>query len=137
MGAVVAVILPDGAYAFGRVLRDAAVAFYGEFRPTATDPPIGSRMYEFVVGMYDDALAGLPVVGHDPAHDEADEWPPSFSVTDPLSGRKSVYYRGEVRPATPEECAGLEPAAVWDLAQIVDRLEAVRAATKLRRPVSS
>lgn len=54
VGDVIQVALSTGRYAYGRVLRDASVAFYSETTAEPGLPPIGSRDYQFVVGVYDD-----------------------------------------------------------------------------------
>lgn len=126
VGDVVQIALPDGAFAYGRVLRDAAIAVYRELSTAGAEPPVGSRDYQFVVGIYDDALASLPVVGQDPSTNAEEDWPPPFCVTDKISGRKSIYHHGEMRPAAEGDCDELEPAAVWELAHIVDRIEHAR-----------
>jgi hypothetical protein len=91
-------------------------------------PPIGSRDYEFVVGVYDDVLRSetVPVVGHDPSKDADDEWPPSHSVYHPLTGRTDLYYKGVMRAAEEHETRGLEPSAVWDMHHLIDRLTGVQ-----------
>jgi hypothetical protein len=123
-GDVVQIALPNGSYAYGRVLRDAGVAFYRATTKEPGQPPIGSRDYQFVVGVYDDVLTSkkCPVVGHDPSRDAEDEWPPPQSVEDPISGQFQVYHKGVMRPATTDECDGLEPAAVWDYDHLIERL---------------
>lgn len=128
VGDVVEILLPSGGVAFGRVLRDASVAVYRGGSDQAS-PPFGSRDYQFVVGIYDEALKGLPVVGHDPSVSVEDDWPPPFCVTDKITGRKSIYHHGEMTPADPEACEGLEPAAVWDLHHIVERIESSNASS--------
>jgi hypothetical protein len=112
-GDVIQVMLPTGRYAYGRVLRDASVAFYRGTTAEPGLPPIGSRDYQFVVGVYDDVPGseGAPVVGHDSAQGPEDDWPPPNSVRDPISGAMRIYHHGHLRPATPEEAEGLEPAA--------------------------
>lgn len=125
VGDVVQVRLPDNRFAYGRVLRDAAVAFYRETTTEPGHPPIGSRDYQFVVGVHDDVLKDdqVLVVGRDPSRDDEDEWPPPMSVTDAISGRVRVYMRGAFQPAENEDAARkLEPAAAWDLHHLVDRL---------------
>lgn len=117
------IALPSGRYAYGRVLKDAAIAVYDAVSPIPGQPPVGSRDYQFVVGIYEDALKRLPVVAHDASTNPADEWPPPSSVTDVVTGEKSVYHHGEMRPAAPSEADGLEPAAVWEVDHIVDRIE--------------
>lgn len=46
--------LPTGRYAYGRLLRDASVAFYRGTRDAPDQPPIGSRDFQFVVGVNED-----------------------------------------------------------------------------------
>jgi hypothetical protein len=119
VGDIVEIPLRSGRRAYGRVLRDASIAVYEglEF------PHTGSRDFQFVVGIYDDALRKLPVVGHDPSLSEDDDWPPPQRVTDKITGRSRLYVRGEIVDADEAECEGLEPAAVWDLHHIVERIE--------------
>jgi immunity protein 26 of polymorphic toxin system len=126
LGDVVQITLPTDRYAYGRVLRDASVAFYRETTDDPGQPPIGSRDFQFVVGVYDDVLKDSPVVGHDPSRHPEEDWPPPYCVRDPISGEVKLYHKGAMRPASAEECEGLEPAAVWDLQHLVDRLMGVR-----------
>jgi hypothetical protein len=128
VGDVVQFSLPDGRYAYGRVLRDASVAFYRVTTREPGKPPIGSRDYQFVVGVYADVLRSkeVPIVGRDPSTDVDDEWPPPYSVHHPLTGRTDRYERGSMRGATEDETRGLEPAAAWDLNHLVDRLMGVQ-----------
>lgn len=123
IGDVIQIAIPGG-FAYGRVLRDASVAFYRQFSLVAGQPPLGSRDYLFVVGVYADALASqdAPVVGHDPSHGPEDDWPPPTSITDPISGEVKIYHYGVIRDAQTSEVLGLEPAAVWDLQHIGRRL---------------
>jgi immunity protein 26 of polymorphic toxin system len=123
-GDVIQVTLQTGRYAYGRVLQDASVAFYRTTTAEPGLPPIGSRDYQFIVGVYDDVAGsdGAPVVGHDPSQEPEDDWPPPHSVRDPISGTMSIYHHGHIRPATQEEAEELEPAAVWDLHHLIDRL---------------
>jgi hypothetical protein len=124
VGDVVQVALPNGEYAYGRVLRDAAVAFYRARSKEPNQPPTGSREFQFVVRIYDSVLGKWPVVGSDPSRSSEEDWPPPASVTDPITKRlKYIYDRGEMRPLKPdEETAGLEPAEVWEYEEVVDRL---------------
>lgn len=116
-------------YAYGCVLRDAAVAFYATRTTDPGQPPIGERTYEFVVGVYHDVLRAddVPVVGKDPCVSPDDAWPPPFRVQDPISGSVSIYERGTFRQATADEARDLEPAAVWDRDHLISRLTAGRA----------
>jgi hypothetical protein len=123
VGDVVQFTMPNGRYAYGRVLRDAGVAFYRETSAEPGQPPIGSRDYQFVVGVYHDVLRSerVPVVGRDPSHGPEDDWPPPQRI-----GATRIYHHGHVRAATAEECEGLERAAVWDYHHLIDRLAGVQ-----------
>lgn len=121
VGNVVQFELLDRTCAYGRVLRDASVAFYRTTTDGPGEPPIGSRDFEFTVGVYEDVLRAAEIVGHDPSATELEDWPPPYSVRDPIGGGYEVYERGELRSATANECLGLEPAAVWDLPHILER----------------
>jgi hypothetical protein len=46
---------------------------------------------------------------------------PTF-IQDPISGTFSIYLLGEIRPATREECIGLERCSVWDPWHVEHRL---------------
>jgi hypothetical protein len=124
VGDVIQLALPTGRYAYGRVLRDASVAFYRESTDAPRKPPIGSRDFQFVVGVYEDVPGSeaCPVVGYDPSRDDEDDWPPPYQVADPITGALRLYHKGQARPATHDECEGLEPAAIWDLHHLLERL---------------
>ena len=131
VGDVIQITLPNGRHAYGRVLKDASVGFYRGTTAEPRHPPIGSRDYQFVVGVYDDVVKSkkCPVVGHDPSQAIDDEWPPPYCVRDPITGRVQLYHKGVMRPATNDECRGREPAAAWDYHHLVDRLMALAKAT--------
>jgi hypothetical protein len=123
VGDILRIPLPDGRYAFGRVLRDASVGIYRETTAASGTPPSATD-YMFVVGVYDDVLASgrWPVVGHADFSNPEDEWPPPYCITDKITGRMSLYHKGQTRPASEAECRGREPAAVWDAHHIVERI---------------
>jgi hypothetical protein len=124
IGEVIQFSLPDGNFAYGRQLRDSAVAFYRGVSSQPGHPPIGSRDFQFIVGVYLDVVrsADVPIVGYDPLDADEDGWPPAGVITDPITGAKRIYERGSMRPAVGDEWVGLETAAVWDRNHIVDRL---------------
>lgn len=124
VGAIIEMTLPDGRFAYGRVLRDGAVGFYRGIGSESQPPPIGSRDYQFVVGVYDDVLRSdkCLVIGEDPSSNEEEDWPPPQRIQDPISKRFSIYHKGAIRDATEAEASHLEPAAAWDYHHLVDRL---------------
>lgn len=127
VGAVIQIRLTAGWYAYGRVLRDASVAFYADSTKEPGLPPIGSRKYEFSVGVYGHVLRSqdVSVVGYDPSQSPDDDWPPPYSITDVISGGTEIYYRGAITPASEADCRHLEPAAAWDLPHLTSRLRTV------------
>ncbi len=125
VGDVFEIPLSSGTYAYGRVYRDASVGIYSRTSSHPSEPPIGSKDFMFHVGMYQDILRDgeLKIVGHDPFDFEESDWPPPYCVEDPITSKWSIYHRGEFRPAAKSDCAGLEPAAAWDLHHILERIE--------------
>lgn len=86
-------------------------------------PPLGSRDFQFTVGVYQDSLASWAIVGRDESASEDDDWPPPHVVRDAITGRPAIYERGQQRVATEDEVRGLEPAAVWDASHVIARIE--------------
>lgn len=121
LGDVVQVELPDGTFAYGRVLEDAGVAFYKARSTEPGMPPIGRRDYDFVAAVADHVVRGWPVVGHDPSQNPADDWPPP-SYIDDGRGRFRIYHKGVLRAASAEEVRGLDPQAIYDIRHVIDRL---------------
>ena len=75
LGDVYELALGDGSFAYGRIYRDAAVAFYRARSPAPGQPPIGSRDFEFTVGVYNRDIASMRWVGRDPFAPGEDDWP--------------------------------------------------------------
>jgi hypothetical protein len=46
---------------------------------------------------------------------------PTF-IRDRLNGQFSIYLLGDIRPASREECVGLERCAIWEPEHVEDRL---------------
>src|SRR5262245_51651565 len=125
VGDIVAIPLTAGRFAFGRVLKDASIAVYRYVSDAESSVPPLTTPYAFVVGVYQDVLCSgsWPLAERVPFENEDDAWPPPHAVHDVISGRFSIYYKGQMRPASPEEAEGLEPAAVWDKHHILQRIE--------------
>ncbi len=123
VGNEVRIPLPNGRFAYGCVLNDASIAIYRETTDEPAAPP-DDKTYRFVVGIYDAVLRSgtWPVVGQRDFADPEDAWPPPYFMRDILSGAMSIYHHGKQRPASADECNGLEQAAVWDRHHIVSRI---------------
>jgi Immunity protein 26 len=123
-GDIVKIPLEDGTHTYARVLPDASLAFYDS---RGTEDIEVSRIVTlpilfFAAVMYRAITRGRwPVVGH-VLRDDGLRAPPKF-IQDPLDARKfSIYEDGQIRPASRQECLGLECAAVWTPEQIEERL---------------
>ena len=123
LGNIYAIPLPDGRFAFGRRLKDACIAIYKHLGESVENVPEEGD-YLFVVGVYDSVLKSgrWPVVAYRAFKSEDEAWPPPMYVLDKLSGKYSIYHHGVLRECSPEECTGLEKAAVWEDAHIVERI---------------
>jgi len=123
-GTVIQIALPNGKFAYGRLYKDASIGIYKQISDVPHRPPIGSRDFQFIVGVCDDVLTSgkCPAVGIDPFRTGEDLFPPPSCIIEPISGEYSIYHRGEIRLAFPEECQGLEITAAWDLEHFIDRI---------------
>jgi Immunity protein 26 len=124
-GTFVRIPLADGSSGYGRVLSDPYVAFYNyrTEEPSSDLDVIGSRpiLFTQAVRLFDYrrwANIGSRKLEGDVAR------PAVFFMQDLGNFTKCTIFdsEGRERPASPEECAGLERAAVWDLHQIERRL---------------
>jgi Immunity protein 26 len=90
-----------------------------------SDDEIVTGRVLFVVAVFDRAYAGgrWPIVGHVPL-EEADIPIPDRFMQDLFQpGECQIIDRfGRSRPARPEECVGLERAAVWEAEHVEERI---------------
>jgi hypothetical protein len=122
LGDIYSLELPDGQHICGRILNDAGIAIYKDFRKKKDY--ISKEDYLFTVSIFDDDLKndGWNYVTNIPFSSEEDSWPPKRKVYDVISGGYSIYYKGEIYPSSEGECRGLETASVWHTNHIVDRV---------------
>lgn len=123
LGDVYAIPLPSGKFAFGRRFLDASIAIYRHIGKNIDDIP-KTEEYQFIVGVYDYVLktGNWPIVDSRPFANIEEAEPPPACIIDSISGEYSIYYKGEIRDASKEECKDLEVAAVWEAEHIVDRI---------------
>ncbi|MFC5528681.1 hypothetical protein, partial [Cohnella yongneupensis] len=110
-------------FAFGRIYGDASIAIYKDIGNSMSDLPMNEE-YQFIVGIYKYALktAGWLIVDHREFDNEEDKWPPPTKIIDQISGEYSIYYKGEIKPSSFDDCKDLETAAVWADNHIIDRI---------------
>lgn len=124
IGDIVRIPLEDGTHTYARVLPEASFAFY-DSRGTEeieVDRIVALRVLFFAAVMHRAIRSGRwPVIGH-VLCDDGLRAPPKF-IQDPLDKRKfSIYEDGQIRPASRQECLGLERASVWTPERIEGRL---------------
>jgi hypothetical protein len=131
-GQVVKIPLGDGSWAYGRVLEEPLVALYDKRYLDADEPSIDEIVslpvaFKIWVMNYAITKGGWPVIGKLPLSAELREVP-AFFKQDVLNGNLSIYHAlpefapHYERPATYEECLGLEEAAVWEPEHVEERL---------------
>lgn len=123
IGDVYAIPLPNGKYAFGRIFKDAGIGIYKYIGESIEDIPKDEE-YQFIVGVYEYVLKSgdWTVVENRPFKSDDEAFPPPACINDSLSGKHSIYHKGEIRNATKSECEGLEIAAIWADNHIIDRI---------------
>ena len=121
LGNIGAFQLPNGKYAFGRIFKEASVAFYKYFGESENDLP-PNEDYAFIVGVYNEDVTKMKYVEKRPYADESEVTSPPNFIYDTISGKYKIYENGQIRPSTYEECEGLERCAVWHLNHVIDRL---------------
>lgn len=126
VGDVCKIDLGDGYFAFGRVLEEPLMAFY-DLRaaevPRLEDIVAAPIAFKIWVMNYAITAGDWPILGNVPLSPDLEEKPAFFKI-DPITGQLGITYEGagDERPATFEECASLECAAVWEPEHVVDRL---------------
>jgi hypothetical protein len=124
VGDIVKIDLGDGTNAFGRVLAEPLMGFYGI--RSATVPPLEEIVNApllFRVWVMNSAISSghWESLGNLPLHENLQEDQTFFKV-DPMTKEYSLYRNGDETPAERAECLGLEKAAVWSGEHVEDRL---------------
>lgn len=123
IGDLYAIELPNGKYAFGRVMKDAGLGIYKKIGNSKNDLP-NLEEYIFIISVFDYVYKETEWnhIKNIPFENEEDSWPPKRSVYDVISKSYSIYYKGEFYPSTEEECRDLEVGKVWDSSTLIDRI---------------
>jgi len=125
-GSVIRKRLGDGWTYYARLLEFPWAAFYRHRTKDLVDDAAAIAGHEvlFMIAAHKDLLAPgeWESVGHLPL--EAALHPPEAqAIWDDAGHCRIIDSEGNMRPSTPEECEGLEPAAVWEPEHIADRLQ--------------
>jgi hypothetical protein len=126
VGVVVRIDLGSGLSAYARILSEPLMAFY-DFR-SGEEPgleEVVSKPILFKVWVMNSVVSSgrWPVIGAVPLDNTLRE-PVDFFKRDSISKEYCLYREGQELPATQEQCAGLEYAAVWSATHIEGRLRA-------------
>ena len=123
LGYVYAIHLPNGKYAFARIMKDAAISVYSHQGNSVDDLP-NDENYIFYVAIYRYVIQSenWTKVGERPYENEEDSWPPKQYNYDIGTGRYKIYYKGEFINSTKEECKGLTRMSVWDEHHLIDKI---------------
>ncbi len=125
-GTFLRIPLRDGTFGYGRVLRDADMVALYEHRTTAPSADLESIAacpVLFSVSVRQKGLTRWTLIGQRELDARLSKPIVQFmqDVADPK--RCTIFdSSGARRAATPEECVGLERAAVWDAAHVAERL---------------
>jgi hypothetical protein len=124
IGDILKIELGDGAHTYARVLPEAGFAIY-DARTTEELPTMETieRPILFYVAVMHHAVKEKrwSVVGHKTL-EAGLQSPPRF-IQDALNKKRfEIYEHGTIRPATRQECLGLEREAVWQPEHVEERI---------------
>jgi hypothetical protein len=124
-GNVAEIEIPGPFYCYGIVIASPLMGFF-DIRSDKhltcdllSGKPLAFRVW---VMKYAIGKNGWKIIGQLPLSDEMKD-DPWFFKKDRISGKLTKYRHNDERPASKEECLGLECAAVWDPEHIVSRLD--------------
>jgi Immunity protein 26 len=127
IGAFVKIPLESGYFAFARILPKGNMAIY-DLRTQDESPDlhfIASQPVLFIVAVYADAVSKgrWQKIGKIPIPDSMNALPFKF-MQDHFTGSIDLYdtNTGKITPASKEEIAGLERAAVWEAEHVEERI---------------
>lgn len=125
VGSIVQVALGDGTYCYAQTLEEPEFAFFDvrhRLLPQARE--IVAKPLLFRLWVMNHAVTGgrWLNVGKAPVTDDLARPVPRFKQDALDPSRFEIYLNGNSRPATVQECVGLERAAVWDPEHVEDRL---------------
>ncbi len=123
LGDIYEIELPNGKKAYARLFKEYTLALYNGVYDDYTEVPLEESYFRYI-GVYKDLLTDgvWKIVGNRPFSNEDDAWPLPKVVVDAISGKGSLYYKGEIKHCSFEECKDLEVVAVWDRNHVIDML---------------
>lgn len=124
-GAFVRIALADGSFGYGRLLESPYAAFYNH-RTTSPDSEldrIASKPILFRIAVRHLALDAWEFIGQRALEEHLTQPVVQFMQDLGNFSRCTIFdTAGNERAAEPQECVGLERAAVWEQASVEERL---------------
>jgi hypothetical protein len=127
-GSFIEIVLPNGKYAYGRILPKADFAFYDLYADEqVTDfEKIEKNEILFIVAVYKDAITKgrWKKIGYKELEPKLSVLPLKF-IEDGLNpGVYEIYNpnTGGITPTTKDKCIGLERSAVWEPGHVEERI---------------
>jgi len=123
LGDIYEIGLPNGKKAYARLFKEYTLAIYNGFYSEYKDVPNEESYYRYI-GVYKNVLTDgeWKIVDNRPFQSKEDAWAPPKAIVDAITGKGSLYYRGEIKSCSLDECKDLEVVAVWEKGHIVDML---------------
>lgn len=124
-GRFVRLVLPDGSYGYGRLREDRTVSIY-DFRteePVSNLNEIAAKPILFTISVHKSVISKWEVIGKRPL--ETNMKKPAVWFWQDIGDIRNcriIDSEGNTKPATPEECEGLERWAVWEGNGVEERL---------------
>jgi len=127
IGALFAIDLGNGQFAFGRRVSKAESVFY-DYVTNEISPNTIKKAYESKIAFRTSAYKYAITSGRWEIVDSKEPLPPDLAkpkkyfIQDSITGSFSIYFDGDISPCTASDIEGLECCAVWEPEHIEDRL---------------
>lgn len=117
--------LPDSGFGYARLTEEPYAAFLDlrSVEPLTDVAALQGVARAFVAAVETRCLDQWDPLGPDPTDAPLDDPPRQYHRSADAPARCTIFeVDGTTRPATPEECAQLEPMAVWNAPSVAQRL---------------
>ncbi|WP_298451654.1 Imm26 family immunity protein [uncultured Marinobacter sp.] len=126
LGDIVKIQLDQSKFTYGQLLNDASIGVLNIVSVSEVEiEKLEGLDKVFYSGVFDTSIANKewPVVGNILFEKEEDSWAPPEYIQDIINPNKySIYYRGEMSPATKEQVIGLEKQVMRKPSELIDVL---------------
>jgi len=117
IGDIVAILLPNKQYAYGKIFHDSTIGIYKLVtRTIAPIEKVIQSQIAFYAGFFDTKILSgdWSIIGTQQFFSDEEDWPPPKYVQDILNPQKyRIYHKGMMRPATLKDIKGLDKAIMY------------------------